>query len=248
VKEGERDEMAKNTINPMSLDPLGWHLMLILIAMAGGYFATNFLNSRFPGVGFPMMSIAMIAGVIMHFILKALNLNQYVDKRVITRIGSSSTDYLVVFGVAAIRITVVVDFAGPIILMSALALLYCLWYLFFVCRRLYKKFWFERGIFVYGWSCGVVATGVTLLRIVDPEFRSKTLEDYGTSYVVIGIIEVFLVALTPVLVMAGQGYVGGAVLIAISVAILLVCSRIYGTNKCKMNEICPGEEEVLNKK
>ena len=248
VVEEEREELGKNTVNPMSIDPLAWHFLLILIAMAGGYFATNFLQSVFPGVGIPMMSVAMIAGVLMHFILKLLNLNRYVDKKVITRIGSASTDYLVVFGVSAIRITVVVEFAGPIILLSLLGLLYALWYLFFVSRKLYNRFWFERGIFVYGWATGVVATGVTLLRVVDPEFRSKTLQDYGTAYVLICIVEVFLVSLTPILVMQGQGLVGGGVLMAISAVLLLGCAKIYGVNRRRMDEVSPEELEIINAK
>ncbi len=37
--------------------------------------------------------------------------------------------------------------------------------------------WFERSIFVFGYSTGVFAIGFILLRIVDPENRSKTLND-----------------------------------------------------------------------
>ena len=90
------------------------------------------------------------------------------------------TDYLVGFGVASISITVVMEFVGPILLLCVLGTLTSLTLVFFVGRKLFHNFWFERSIFVFGWTTGVVAIGVTLLRIVDPEAKSGTLNDYGT--------------------------------------------------------------------
>lgn len=41
--------------------------------------------------------------------------------------------------------------------------------------------WFERGIMIYGMCSDVMATGDTLLRVVDPNNESGTLEDTGTA-------------------------------------------------------------------
>lgn len=245
VRAENREAMGYNTINPMSLDPLSWHILLILMAFAGGYFATNFLNSILP-FSLPMMSMAMIFGVLTQVVLKLLKLNQYVDKNVITRIGSSSTDFLVTFGIASIRISVVVEFAAPIVLMSVFGLLFCLFYLFVVSRRFFRNFWFERGIFIFGYSTGVVATGVTLLRVIDPEFRSKTLEDYGTAYVLIGIIEIAIISLLPIFVMQGFGFVTGAILLLSALILLGICAKIYGLNRDKVNVPNATEQEVIN--
>ena len=246
IPEEERESMGQNTVSPMSIDPLGWHALLILIAMAGGYFATGFLQSLFPGIGIPMMSVAMIAGVLLNFILTLLNVNQYVDKKIITRIGSSSTDFLVVFGIASIRITVLVDFIGPIVLLSILGLLYGLWYLFFVCRKLYNRFWFERGILLFGIATAVTSTGIALLRIVDPEFRSKALQEYSAAYILISVVEVLIVSITPMLVIQGHILPTGGVMMAISAVLLLSCAKIYGINKYKMSEINPQEQKMMD--
>ena len=40
-----------------------------------------------------------------------------------------------------------------------------------------KGSWFERALFVFGYSTGVFAIGFILLRIVDPENKSLTLND-----------------------------------------------------------------------
>lgn len=246
VPPSEQVSMGKQTVNPMSIDPLSWHVLLILVATAGGYYGTNWLNGIF-NISLPMMSVAMLTGVILNGLLNLTNMNQYVDKAVVTRIGSSSTDYLVAFGVASIRISVVVQYAVPIILMVLLGILFCLFNVYFIGRTLFRNFWFERSIFMFGWTTGVVAMGVTLLRIVDPEFRSKTLEDYGMAYVFIAIVEVFIVTITPLYVVMGPGHamVAGAVLLLLAVALWIITGVRYGFYKGSMSTIRDGEAEAI---
>ncbi|SHJ55248.1 glutamate:Na+ symporter, ESS family [Dethiosulfatibacter aminovorans DSM 17477] len=228
VPKKERDVMGENTVSPMSIDPMTWHLLLILIATAGGYFAQIGMKKVLPGITLPMFSLSMLAGILVQVVLKAVKMDSYVDKRVITRIGSSITDYLVAFGVASIKISIVVKYAVPIIVMLAIGLFYAVFYSMVICRRLFKNYWFERSIFIYGWSTGVVAMGVTLLRIVDPEYRSKTLEDYGMAYVFISFVEILIVALLPLFAIAGNGMIAGGVLILIWLALMGVTAAKYG--------------------
>lgn len=91
--------------------------------------------------------------------------------------------------------------------MASLGVSFALFFLFFIAKRLFHNYWFERGIFVFGWTTGVVAMGVTLLRIVDPDFRSKALEDYGIAYVFISMVELAIVSILPSIV--ALGFVSG---------------------------------------
>jgi len=241
----ERQEMGKQTVNPMSIDPLTWHVLLVLIASAGGYYAFYGFKMIFPDISLPMMSLSMLAGVLLQLILNMLGLGTYVDKKVVTRIGSSVTDYLVAFGVASIKISIVIKYAAPIALMVVLGIAYAMFFVMFIGRKLFHNFWFERSIFIYGWSTGVVAMGVTLLRIVDPEFKSKTLEDYGMAYVFISFIELFIVSLLPIYVAKGNVLLAGAVMVAICLALLGITWLKYGSFKGSMAELRPGESEVI---
>jgi ESS family glutamate:Na+ symporter len=164
-----------------------------------------------------------------------------VDQKVESRIGSMVSDYLVGFGVASISITVVQSFALPIIILCVLGIAWPLFMVFFVGRKLFHNYWFERSIFIFGWCTGVVAIGVTLLRICDPEMKSKTLDDYGSAYTVISIIEVFLVAITPQLAVMFGCSIVGAVELAIGIALFLICAKIYGVHKGKMSDLREGE-------
>ena len=241
----EQDSMGRNTVNTMSLDPLTWHISLVLIATCGGYYLTNYLQSLFPTLSVPMFSVALLCGVALQMLLNVLGLAKYVDKNVITRIGSSATDYLVAFGIATIRISVVIEYLVPIIILTLIGAIFCISYLYFVSRKLYHKFWFERGIFIFGWSTGVVAIGVTLLRIVDPEYRSSALEDYGMAYVFMSFIEIGLIAFLPTLIVNGYGFAAGAVCLVIFVLLLVVCVKRYGIYKGSDSELRPGEAEAI---
>lgn len=246
----EQESIGKSTTNPMAVDPLAWHLVLVLVATAGGYYATNFLqdwlSQYIPGLSIPMMSVAMLVGVALQGVLRVSKYDRYVDKQVVTRIGSMVSDYLVCFGVATIKISIVVQYAVPIVIMGLSIIAIVLLYLFVVSKNLFHNFWFERGIFIFGWTTGVVAIGVTLLRVVDPEYKSNTLQDYGTAYVFIAVIEVFLVSMVPVFIIQGYGLVTGLVLVGAALALLGITAARYGISKQKGNELREGEAEILN--
>lgn len=179
VPEKDRAEFGKNTVNAMSIDTFSWHLTLILVAVGMAYLVNTGLKAVLPSVSFPVYGLALICSIFVQGILKLLKMDDYVDKRIITHIGSSATDYLVAFGVASINVKVVVQYLVPIIALSVLGFVLVVIWFWFVSPRFYKNYWFERGMYVYGLTTGVMATGVILLRITDPEFKSGVLEDFG---------------------------------------------------------------------
>ena len=245
VPAGKRSSMGEETINPMSMDPLAWHLALTLLATLCGYKFYDFYKQYLPDIELPVMCLTMIFGVIIQTILNYTPFRDSVDEHVEGRIGSMVTDYLVGFGVASISITVVMEFAAPILLLCVLGTLTSLSLVFIVGRKLFKNFWFERSIFVFGWTTGVVTIGVTLLRIVDPEAKSGTLSDYGYAYTLQSVIEVFIVALTPIFAVSAGWLITGAVEVAIALALFLFSAKVYGVHKGKMSDLRPGEAEVI---
>lgn len=241
----KRTSMGEETINPMSMDPLAWHMALILIATLCGYRFYDWYKQYLPNIELPVMCLTMIFGVILQSILNHTPFKNSVDSHVADRIGSMLTDYLVGFGVASISITVVKEFAAPILVLSVLGLLISLCMVFLVGRRLFHNFWFERSIFVFGWTTGVVAIGVTLLRIVDPEGKSGTLSDFGYAYTIQSIIEVFIIALAPGLAVSLGCKVAGAIFVTVALVLLLTCAKVFGVHKQKLDELRPGEAEIM---
>ena len=219
--------MGMNTTNAGAIDPLAWHLALVLIATGIGYYANAYLKVLIPGVDVPLMCLSMLAGVVIQFIMRMAKMDHYVDKEVIGRIGSGATDYMVVFGIGTIRIEAVIQYAIPLLLLILLGFAFCCFFLWVIGPRSFHNNWFERSIFVWGWATGNVAMGVTLLRIVDPDFESGALDDYGLAYILIAFIEIALVSLVPVFVGSGFVWQTTLVLLAISAA-LFVLMKVGG--------------------
>jgi len=245
VPKENRSSMGENTVNPMSMDPLAWHVCLILLTTGIGYAAEQGMNLLFPELGFPLMCLTMLAGLLVQFFLSKTKYSRYVDKKVVDRCSSCMTDFLVAFGVATIKLSVVAEFWLPIMVLSVIGIVWPILIIFVVGRKLFHNFWFERSIFIYGYLTGVVAVGVTLLRCVDPDMKSETLDDFGYAYTLQSIIEVFLVASIPAATVTFGCLPSGAVLTVIGIGMLLICKLIYGSSNAAVDELRPGEADKL---
>ena len=223
----KQSSMGNETMNPMSIDPLAWHFALTFLAFIIGYTFYNWYKKYLPNIEIPVMCLSMIAGVVLQKIINKTRFKDTVDKKVESRIGSMFTDYLVGFGVASISLTVIQSFLLPILVLCILGTLWPIIMVLFVGRNLFHNYWFERSIFIFGWCTGVVAIGTTLLRICDPEMKSGTLDDYGTAYSLISVIEVFIVALTPQLAVSMGCPIVGAIELTIGMLLLLMCVKFF---------------------
>lgn len=246
VPEEEQESMGQATISSMSLEPLVWHLSLVLIATGGGFYLNELLHSAIPRLSLPTFSLGMLCALVLQLILDKLHLGQYVHHSVTNRIGNTATDYLVGFAVASIKVSVIVKYAVPLLVISLIGLAGVIVYLLVICPKLFRNFWFERGIFIFGWSTGVCAIGITLLRVVDPYSKSRTLEDYSMAYMFMSLMETALIASLPSIVVAGHQYAAGGICLAIFGVLLWVCSRLYGVFRGKYSDLRPGEAEILN--
>ena len=217
--------VVRDTTSSISIESFTWHFGLLLTATGLSY-GVNWLYEKLGGtIALPMVCLAMLCGMFLNLLLRVFHVSDYVNRKTISKMTSSITDYLVFFGVASIKIEIVFKYFTPIILMCILCLTFSLLHMFVFSRKYFNDHWFERAIFIYGWSTGVVAIGITLLRIVDPDAKSNTLEDYGIAYAVISFIEIAVVALYPVFISYGYSYLSAAVLIAAYIVLILLARR-----------------------
>lgn len=231
VDEDKRSSMGENTVSPMSIDPLTWHVTLVLVAVGLAYLTNTGLKILLPKLSFPVYGLALVMSLLLQGILSLLHLNQYVDKQVVTRVGSTATDYLVGFGIASININIVLKYWVPIVILSVLGVVFVVVWQFVISKRFFHNYWFERGIYIFGMSTGVMATGVILLRITDPEFKSGVLEDFGFAWIFLSIIDMLIVSLAPMFIGNGMGIMIGLVFVAIAVFCLILSGKLFGIQK-----------------
>lgn len=221
--------VVKETVSPLALDTLSWHLGLVLIAYGGAHATSRALESA---GGFftslPLFGLAVICGALLQKLLDGLGVGAHVDRATMGRLGSSISDFLVAFGVAAIPLTIVAEYAAPILVMCAFGFVHAGLTTWWIARRTFHNYWFERGLFTFGHATGVVAMGIALLRVVDPKLESNTLDDYGLAYLPIAVVEIVVLSTLPLWVAAGAVWMPGLALTAVAAVLLVVSWKTIG--------------------
>jgi ESS family glutamate:Na+ symporter len=228
----KRIGMGKETVSPSSIDPLVLHLSIVAFVVGISYWLTSKLGSLL-GIAVPLLSIAFVIALLFQMTIRKWNADSYVDHRVMERIGGSATDYLVAIGIASINITVVIDYAVPLIMLFVFGTLWAYLIFRFIGPNIFKNFWFEKSLFGWGWSTGTVAMGLALLRIVDPELKSKTTDDYALGYIGMVPVEIVIITFSPILFSIGYPWVMPILLLLIGAAIIAIHKHfgLWGTNQ-----------------
>ncbi|GAA3731050.1 sodium/glutamate symporter [Salinicoccus jeotgali] len=221
VPEDKREWMGKDTVSAISIDPLLFHIALVMFVSMIGYYLSKFGESLYAGLSIPAFSIAFLIGLILSLLMQSADMDKYIDKGVVSKISGSATDVLVAFGIASINLTVVAQNIVPFSILMAFGILFTYVFYRFVSQYYFQENWFEKGIFTFGWITGAVAMGIALLRIVDPRLESNTLEDYGLAYIPIAPVEIALITFAPLFIASGQHWLFALITIGASAAILI---------------------------
>lgn len=215
----KRDSIGAETISPVSLDTLCFHLSMILTIAGFGYFINKNILSVYVLSGIPDFTVAYILAIAFFLLFGKTPVYKYVDTRINDKISGTCTDYLVFFGIASINLTVIVEYAVPLAILCLLGIVCVILVVMPLGHIFVKDSWFEHAIFCYGYLTGVFAIGFVLLRIVDPENRSKTLEDSAMTPLS-GFLEIAYWSLFPALLVAGKGWL---VVVGNLVAFIVLC-------------------------
>jgi ESS family glutamate:Na+ symporter len=111
-------------------------------------------------------------------LLIALNQDHVLETGTLTRTAGFSVDFMVAASIGAISVAVVARYWIPILIMGVVAGFFIMVTLLWMSSRIFFDFKFERTILLYGALTGTLPSGLTLLRVVDPEFRTPAASDY----------------------------------------------------------------------
>ncbi|MCP4756923.1 MAG: hypothetical protein GY866_39170 [Proteobacteria bacterium] len=120
------------------------------------------------------MLIAMIIGGVM----RKVGVAHTIDPGIQQRITGWSIDFLIVATIMAIKMAIVWQFAGPIALISILCGITTTVLMVYFGNRL-DAHNIERMVAMFGVCTGTVSSGLLLLRISDPNFRSPVALEVG---------------------------------------------------------------------
>jgi glutamate:Na+ symporter, ESS family len=188
----DRPVGSRNTTDLEAIDPMSLHMaavaftyllsFLLLTVLtwllgfagkAGSDLAVNLWGINFI---FSALTAMVVRGVV-----DKLKLGHVLDNDGLSRISGMAVDYMVTGSLAAISLVFVGRYWLPLLAVSTLGGLVITITVPWLCSRIFKDHRYERMIMIYGVSTGTLSTGLALLRILDPEFKTKVSSDYMLS-------------------------------------------------------------------
>ncbi|GAA0447044.1 sodium/glutamate symporter [Lentibacillus halophilus] len=190
-----REPAANMTVRTESIEPLSLHFALIGLAILVGYLILQgliWLESVTWGAAtdsefmtyIPLFPLAMIGGIIIQIVFSKIDQNHIMDRPMITRIQGFALDILIVTAISTISLDVIGDHIIPFLLLAALGICWNVFGVLVLAPRIIPSYWFERAMGDFGQSMGVTATGLLLMRVVDPENDSPAFESFGYKQLV----------------------------------------------------------------
>ena len=220
--EAERPSIGKATTNPSSIEPLALHSGFIVFTVLVAYMVNTLITNRWENVSIPLFALSFVIGFIGRGLLRLFKKPNYLDKDTVTAISGAATDYMIAFGIASIAPAALAAYWQALILLFVLGTIFCLFYLLVMAPLYFGEQWIERGIFGWGWATAAVATGIALLKMVDPKLKSGTLNEYGVAYVGFGPFEIGMNIIAPIAVLASFTGPFGWVSTVVAVGILVM--------------------------
>lgn len=218
--EAERPSIGKATTNPSSIEPLALHAGFIVFTVLIAYMLNSVIKDQWSNVSIPLFAMAFVVGLVGRLVLKLTGRQNYLDSSTINSVSGAATDYMIAFGIASIVPAALAGYWQALVVLFVLGTVFCVVWMLWAGPRFFGEKWLERGLFGWGWATAAVATGIALLKMVDPKLKSGTLNEYGVAYVGFAPFEIGMTILAPIAVIAG--FVTGFAWVSFAVAVGVV--------------------------
>jgi ESS family glutamate:Na+ symporter len=188
VEHEKRSSSAIMTIHPSSMDPLTLHFGLVSLAVLIGQLLLWGLQAleqalwadRIEVMAYvPLFPMAMIGGIVLQLFIDRFDRNDIVDQKTVERVQGFSLDVLIIAAMATLSLQAIADNFAAFALLTVAGVVWCVFAFLFLAPRMMPSYWFERGIGEFGQSLGVTATGLVLMRVVDPELKTPAYPAFG---------------------------------------------------------------------
>ena len=232
----KRSRLMRNfLIDPLSLNfgftglaiAIGWIILKIMTLIESATWGRSGLEL----IGaVPLFPMALIGGIIIQVVMKRLDLDVLVIRRLQERIAGVALDLLVVTALATINLAVLGANLGIFLTLAIVGIIWNVLAFMYLAPKILPIYWFERGIGDMGQSMGVTATGILLIRMVDSENRTGAFESFAYKQLFFEPIVgggLFTAAAPALLVRFGQ------IPVLLGTGVLMIFWLAFGIINCK---------------
>ena len=164
-----------------SIDKITVQLALIAVAYLAAYFIMVLLGNLVPSFksviyGFNFL-IGVMTATLFKLLLNFLNKKKIVRRKhtnnfLMTRVSNFFFDIMVVAGIAAIRLDILENYWGIILILAVVGMTVTYIYNKIVAKILFSDYSEEQFLMMYGMLTGTASTGIILLREIDNDFKT----------------------------------------------------------------------------
>ena len=228
--EEKRPSIGNQTVPSIGINSLALQLGWLLLSLFVGMKLVGWLCTLIPALSqIPTQVRGLIGAVIVWPVMCRLQLDRYADVKSVHTISNFCLELVVCSAIATLRLDLVTSYLVPIIILSAVQVVIMVFITLYICRHLCRTDWLEKGLLSFGQGTGNTATGLALVRCVDPNTRSSAFEASGIGSTLILPVTGTFPALMPILIMTSMTQV-----IGIGAGIMIVCliaGRLFFWNK-----------------
>ena len=205
------DDVHSDDEIPMqeSIDKLTVQVALIVVAYIAAYLLMFILGNLFDSMKSVIYGFNFLIGVLTATLIKTL-LNflakknvvkkKYTNNFLMTRVSNLFFDLMVVAGVAAIRLDILENYWGIILILGVVGAVITYVYNRLVAKTLFPDYAEEQFLTMYGMLTGTASTGIILLREVDSDFKTPASDNMvyqNFPAIVFGFPIMFLATVAP---------------------------------------------------
>ena len=207
---GQQIQSPEESPMQESIDKLTVQTALIALSYLLAYLLMYLLSLLLPGMKSVIYGFNFLLGVlaatlvkaVMNFLRKKKLLRRdHTNSFLLTRTSNFCFDIMVVAGIAAIRLGVLENYWGIILIMGTVGLVITYIYNYFVAKTLFPEYVEEQFLMMYGMLTGTASTGTILLREIDGDFRTPAADNMvyqNFPAIVFGFPIMLLATLAPV--------------------------------------------------
>lgn len=183
MNKGNNPACAYHTTHGANIDSIGFHLGLMCAIYGIAYLVSlawfTYMPGALKGLGFGFLFVwGMFIAMMLRKFMDKVGILHIIDPETSRRLTGATVDFMICSVFMGIQVKALENVAIPFLLSIVAATLVtvvvCVWF-----ARRAPEFGFERMLALFGLCTGTVASGLLLLRIVDPEFDTTVAVELG---------------------------------------------------------------------
>lgn len=184
VSKQQRTPTGHHITDGSNVDSFSFHLSLMGVVYFLGFgvsylLAHHILPESMQNIGFGFLYVwGMVVAMLFRKGLNSAGGEHLIDENTIRRLTGMTVDFMIISVMMAVKVSTIKQYLIPFLIITVILYIVTPAIIIFLGRRI-GHLGFERTLVMLGYCTGTGASGLLLLRLVDPEFKTTVAMEVG---------------------------------------------------------------------